>query len=162
MVVPAHPPASGILFHDLVLATRGDGCSLLEPLLGHFPQGMIEGEVLPLALELLPTPTAAPRGELLASKEGVELRRNERGFVIGDTTSWATTTLAPLSVRGQLTSGGAAREVAATALLLALRSRELYELHAAAGAPAPDWYDIATVEWASRWPAEDLWVARKA
>jgi SAM-dependent methyltransferase len=38
----------------------------------------------------------------------------------------------------------------------------LHELCAPAGAVTPEWYDIATVEWAARWPAEDLWVARKA
>lgn len=37
----------------------------------------------------------------------------------------------------------------------------LHELYAAAGARTPDYYDIATAEWASRWPVEDLWVSRK-
>jgi SAM-dependent methyltransferase len=35
----------------------------------------------------------------------------------------------------------------------------LHELHAPADAVRPDHYDIVTVEWARRWPAEDLWVA---
>lgn len=38
----------------------------------------------------------------------------------------------------------------------------LIELHAAAGATDPDFYDIVTPEWAARWPAEDLWVAHRA
>jgi SAM-dependent methyltransferase len=37
----------------------------------------------------------------------------------------------------------------------------LHELHAPAGAPTPDYYDIVTGEWAERWPAEDVWVARR-
>ncbi|HEY8217913.1 MAG TPA: class I SAM-dependent methyltransferase [Acidimicrobiia bacterium] len=37
----------------------------------------------------------------------------------------------------------------------------LHELYAPPGAAPPEYYDIATVGWASRWPAEDLWVARK-
>jgi SAM-dependent methyltransferase len=35
----------------------------------------------------------------------------------------------------------------------------LHELYAPPGAVTPDYYDIATAEWASRWPVEDLWVA---
>jgi SAM-dependent methyltransferase len=37
---------------------------------------------------------------------------------------------------------------------------DLHELYAPADATIPEYYDIATPEWASRWPAEDLWVAR--
>jgi len=37
----------------------------------------------------------------------------------------------------------------------------LHELTAPHDARAPDYYDIATLEWASRWPAEDVWVARR-
>jgi SAM-dependent methyltransferase len=37
---------------------------------------------------------------------------------------------------------------------------DLHELYAPADAAIPDYYDIAAPEWASRWPAEDLWVAR--
>ena len=37
----------------------------------------------------------------------------------------------------------------------------LHELYAPEGARTPDYYDIATAEWAGRWPVEDLWVARK-
>jgi SAM-dependent methyltransferase len=37
----------------------------------------------------------------------------------------------------------------------------LVELYAPAGAKTHDYYDTATVEWASQWPAEDLWAARK-
>jgi SAM-dependent methyltransferase len=37
---------------------------------------------------------------------------------------------------------------------------DLYELYAPAHATIPDYYDIATPDWASRWPAEELWVAR--
>jgi SAM-dependent methyltransferase len=36
----------------------------------------------------------------------------------------------------------------------------LHELRAPAGASTQDFYEIAEVEWASRWPVEDLWVAR--
>lgn len=36
----------------------------------------------------------------------------------------------------------------------------LHELTAPAAAADPDFYDIADAKWASRWPAEDLWVAR--
>jgi SAM-dependent methyltransferase len=36
----------------------------------------------------------------------------------------------------------------------------LHELYAPAGAATHQYYGIATAEWASRWPAEDLWVAR--
>jgi SAM-dependent methyltransferase len=36
----------------------------------------------------------------------------------------------------------------------------LHELYAPEGAETPEYYDIATAEWADRWPVEDLWVAR--
>jgi SAM-dependent methyltransferase len=36
----------------------------------------------------------------------------------------------------------------------------LHELLAPAGAEVPGYYEIVTREWAQRWPAEDLWVAR--
>jgi SAM-dependent methyltransferase len=35
----------------------------------------------------------------------------------------------------------------------------LTELTAGADAPTPDYYDIADVDWATKWPVEDLWVA---
>jgi SAM-dependent methyltransferase len=35
----------------------------------------------------------------------------------------------------------------------------LHELCPPPGADTPDYYDIVTVAWAERWPAEDLWVA---
>jgi SAM-dependent methyltransferase len=35
----------------------------------------------------------------------------------------------------------------------------LHELHPGAAAATPDYYEIVTVEWADRWPAEDCWVA---
>jgi SAM-dependent methyltransferase len=35
----------------------------------------------------------------------------------------------------------------------------LRELYAPPAAGDHDWYDIATAEWARRWPAEELWVA---
>ena len=38
----------------------------------------------------------------------------------------------------------------------------LHELQAPAGAEEPVYYDFVTVEWARRWPAEEIWVARKA
>lgn len=38
----------------------------------------------------------------------------------------------------------------------------LHELYAPPGSADHEYYDIATVEWASRWPAEELWVARLA
>jgi SAM-dependent methyltransferase len=38
----------------------------------------------------------------------------------------------------------------------------LHELYAPAGSSDHAYYDIATAEWASRWPAEELWVARLA
>jgi SAM-dependent methyltransferase len=37
----------------------------------------------------------------------------------------------------------------------------LYELEPPAEQPSHTYYDFVTVEWARRWPAEDLWVARK-
>ena len=37
----------------------------------------------------------------------------------------------------------------------------LVELYAPEGARMHEYYDTATPEWASKWPAEDLWVARK-
>ena len=37
----------------------------------------------------------------------------------------------------------------------------LLELYAPQGAKTHEYYGTATVEWASRWPAEDLWAARK-
>jgi len=37
----------------------------------------------------------------------------------------------------------------------------LHELGAPPGAAAPDFYEIVTVDWARRWPAEDLWVAHR-
>jgi SAM-dependent methyltransferase len=36
----------------------------------------------------------------------------------------------------------------------------LHELYAPAGAATPEYYDIATAQWASRWPVEDLWAAQ--
>jgi SAM-dependent methyltransferase len=36
----------------------------------------------------------------------------------------------------------------------------LHELYAPAEAKAHAYYDIVTVDWASQWPAEDLWAAR--
>ncbi|HSK27505.1 MAG TPA: class I SAM-dependent methyltransferase [Jiangellales bacterium] len=35
----------------------------------------------------------------------------------------------------------------------------LHELYAPEGAGTPDYYDIATADWAREWPVEDLWVA---
>jgi SAM-dependent methyltransferase len=37
----------------------------------------------------------------------------------------------------------------------------LHELYAPPHAGTPRFYDIATEEWAARWPVEDLWVAHK-
>ena len=37
----------------------------------------------------------------------------------------------------------------------------LVELYAPEGAKTHEYYDGATAEWASKWPAEDLWAARK-
>jgi SAM-dependent methyltransferase len=37
----------------------------------------------------------------------------------------------------------------------------LHELRPQAGAVDPSYYDFVTVEWAERWPAEEIWVARK-
>ena len=39
---------------------------------------------------------------------------------------------------------------------------QLHELYATPGARTPEYYDIATAEWASRWPVEDLWAAKLA
>jgi len=36
----------------------------------------------------------------------------------------------------------------------------LHELYAPTGGTTPEWYEIVSREWADRWPAEDLWVAR--
>ena len=36
----------------------------------------------------------------------------------------------------------------------------LHELYAAEDAQTHDYYDIATAEWAKRWPVEDLWTAQ--
>ena len=38
----------------------------------------------------------------------------------------------------------------------------LYELYAPDDATTPAYYDIATAQWASSWPVEDLWTARLA
>lgn len=38
----------------------------------------------------------------------------------------------------------------------------LHELYAPEGATDPGFYEIADARWASRWPVEDLWVARLA
>ena len=38
----------------------------------------------------------------------------------------------------------------------------LHELQPPAGAEDPVYYDYVTVEWGRRWPAEEIWVARKA
>lgn len=38
----------------------------------------------------------------------------------------------------------------------------LHELYAPAGAVTPDYYVVATAEWARRWPVEDLWMARRS
>jgi len=39
------------------------------------------------------------------------------------------------------------------------RVEAMHELRASPDAPTPEYYDIATSEWAARWPAEDLWAA---
>ncbi len=36
----------------------------------------------------------------------------------------------------------------------------LHELYAPPSSVTPDYYDIATADWAMRWPVEDLWAAR--
>ena len=36
----------------------------------------------------------------------------------------------------------------------------LHELYPNAEAESPDYYEIVSAEWASQWPAEELWVAR--
>jgi SAM-dependent methyltransferase len=36
----------------------------------------------------------------------------------------------------------------------------LHELYASEGAKTHDYYDIATAEWARKWPVEDLWTAQ--
>lgn len=41
------------------------------------------------------------------------------------------------------------------------RVEALHELYAHAGTPTHEYYEIATAEWASRWPVEDLWSARR-
>jgi SAM-dependent methyltransferase len=38
----------------------------------------------------------------------------------------------------------------------------LHELYAPEGAVEPDWYEIVSASWATHWPAEELWVARRA
>jgi SAM-dependent methyltransferase len=38
----------------------------------------------------------------------------------------------------------------------------LHELYAPDDAVTPAYYEIATAEWARRWPVEDLWVARRS
>jgi SAM-dependent methyltransferase len=43
-----------------------------------------------------------------------------------------------------------------------LLTEALHELYAPEGATTPDYYEIATADWAGRWPVEDLWVARRA
>jgi SAM-dependent methyltransferase len=40
--------------------------------------------------------------------------------------------------------------------------RALHELYAPADAPTHQYYDIATAQWASQWPVEDLWAAQRA
>jgi hypothetical protein len=37
----------------------------------------------------------------------------------------------------------------------------LHELYAPAGAATHEYYGIATAQWASRWPVEDLWAAQR-
>jgi hypothetical protein len=37
----------------------------------------------------------------------------------------------------------------------------LVELYAPEGAETHEYYDIATADWARKWPVEDLWAARK-
>jgi SAM-dependent methyltransferase len=37
----------------------------------------------------------------------------------------------------------------------------LHELYAPAGARNPEYYDISSARWASQWPIDDLWVARR-
>jgi hypothetical protein len=36
----------------------------------------------------------------------------------------------------------------------------LHELYAPAGAATHAYYEMATAQWASRWPVEDLWAAQ--
>ena len=38
----------------------------------------------------------------------------------------------------------------------------LHELYPPADAPTHEYYDIVTAQWATQWPAEDLWVAHRA
>ncbi len=128
-----------ILFHDLALQARGAGVSLLEPLLGHFAAPVESDRLtttLPLELEGSLGAQPPPLGEPLATLERVALHTSSRGFVITDGASWVEASSEPLEVRGELELGaperGAAKEVAYTALLVALRALGVYELHAAA------------------------------
>jgi SAM-dependent methyltransferase len=41
------------------------------------------------------------------------------------------------------------------------RVDSLHELYAPDGTTTHEYYEIATAEWASRWPVEDLWAARR-
>jgi len=43
-----------------------------------------------------------------------------------------------------------------------LEVEALHELRAPDGAEDPIYYDFVTVEWGRRWPAEEIWAARKA
>jgi hypothetical protein len=38
---------------------------------------------------------------------------------------------------------------------------DLLELQAPEGGDSGQWTDIAPLEWARRWPSEEIWVARK-
>jgi len=43
-----------------------------------------------------------------------------------------------------------------------LEVEALHELRPGETAENPNYYDFVDVEWAQKWPAEELWVARKA
>jgi len=130
-------PAS-ILLHDWTLGARGDGVALLEPLLGHFSNaGAERAAELEIELELQPSAGPLPPfGERLAVLGRVALYQSAQGFVVSDGASWVEAGERPPAVRGRLrlesAEPSAAKEVAYTALLLALRSFAVYELHAAA------------------------------
>ncbi|HVJ21052.1 MAG TPA: hypothetical protein VM686_36830, partial [Polyangiaceae bacterium] len=126
-----------VLFHDLVLLTRGTGIPVLEPLLGHFPAASErDGVTLPIDIEVSSRPSPPAPGRCLATMERVTLHETARGWLFSDGASWAEAIKEPVSVHGEVASDagehGSAKEVAYTALLVALRSLGVYELHSAA------------------------------
>ncbi len=105
-----------------------------------------------------------PRGRLVFLVNSVlsAMCAPAEGGVAGEVLLHAQRDLAPVRWPG----GGVEFHLSHGQWIAALRRHgftveAMHELYAEPDAAMPQYYDIVTPEWASRWPAEELWVAAK-